>query len=79
MFNSAVICLIVAVVAALCGYGGLPDAEFAALAQHVFLIAVGGFVVTALSVITGIDEVALAGGNARHGDVAGLVQPDVKA
>jgi uncharacterized membrane protein YtjA (UPF0391 family) len=89
MFMSAVICLLVAVLAAVCGYGDLPSATTASLARHVFLIAIGGFVVTALSVIAGLDEVAStaadrpkaeqAEGILMRGNVARFAQPDVKA
>jgi uncharacterized membrane protein YtjA (UPF0391 family) len=89
MFMSAVSCLLIAVLAAVCGYGGLPSAATASFARHVFLIAIGGFVVAALSVIAGLDEVAptaadrvkaqQADGILMRGNVARLVRPDIKA
>ena len=56
MFIGAVICLFVAVVAALCGYGGVPDVGAAALAQHVFLLATVAFAIFAVAVIAGLDQ-----------------------
>ncbi len=90
MFMSAVICLLVGVLAAVCGYGGLPSAATANFARHIFLIAIGGFVVTALSVIAGLDNVApptaadrskaeQAGRILIRGNVARFARPDVKA
>ncbi len=54
MFYGAVLSLIVAVVAALFGYGGLPDATVATIAQHTFLIAIGLFAINAGGVILDI-------------------------
>ena len=51
MFSGAVTCLIVAVGAAVLGFGGLPDATAATFAQHIFLIAIGLFVISALAAI----------------------------
>jgi uncharacterized membrane protein YtjA (UPF0391 family) len=89
MFKSAVICLLVAGLAAVCGYGGLPSAATASFARHIFLIAIGGFVVTALSVIAGLDEAARtaadrpkaeqAEGILVRGNVARFAHPDIKA
>ena len=51
MFSGAVTCLIVAVGAAVLGFGGLADATAAAFAQHIFLIAIGLFAISAVAVI----------------------------
>lgn len=51
MFSGAVTCLIVAVGAAVLGFGGLPDATAATFAQHIFLIAIGLFAISAAAVI----------------------------
>jgi|HubBroStandDraft_2_1064218.scaffolds.fasta_scaffold1390227_1 uncharacterized membrane protein YtjA (UPF0391 family) len=56
MFAGAITCLLLAIVAAVCGYGGVPSATAAALAQHLFLIGVFGFVISAVAVILGLDE-----------------------
>jgi uncharacterized membrane protein YtjA (UPF0391 family) len=55
MFTGAIASLMIAVVAALFGYGGVPDATAATVAQHVFLIAIGLFVVSALVTILDVE------------------------
>jgi uncharacterized membrane protein YtjA (UPF0391 family) len=55
MFSGAVLSLIVAVIAAVVGYGGLPDATAATIAQHVFLIGIGLFVVNAVVAILEVE------------------------
>jgi uncharacterized membrane protein YtjA (UPF0391 family) len=49
-----VLSLIVAVVAALFGYGGMSDATTATIAQHTFLFAIGLFAINAGGVILDI-------------------------
>jgi uncharacterized membrane protein YtjA (UPF0391 family) len=51
MFNIAMTSLIIAMLAAILGYGGLPDATLASLAQHVFLAAIALFVISAIAEI----------------------------
>ena len=55
MFIGAMLSLIVAVVAALLGYGGLLDAIAATIAQRIFLIAIGLFAINAGGVILDIE------------------------
>lgn len=55
VFSGAIISLMVAVGAAVLGFGGLPDATAAIFAQHVFRIAIGFFVVSALVVILDLE------------------------
>lgn len=45
----------VSVGAAVLGFGGLPDATAATFAQHIFLIATGLFVISALVVILDLE------------------------
>ena len=51
MFSGAIISLIVAVLAAVVSYGGVPSAAAAVAAQHIYPVAVGLFVVTAMVTI----------------------------
>ena len=55
VFSGAIISLMVAVGAAVLGFGGLPDATAATFAQHIFLIATGLFVVSASVVILDLE------------------------
>jgi uncharacterized membrane protein YtjA (UPF0391 family) len=55
VFSGAIISLMVAVGAAVLGFGGLPDATAATFAQHLFLIATGLFVISALVVILDLE------------------------
>ena len=55
MFSGAIISLMVAVGAAVLGFGGLPDATAATFAQHIFLIAIGLFVISALVAILDLE------------------------
>jgi uncharacterized membrane protein YtjA (UPF0391 family) len=55
MFSGAVLSLIVAVIAALFGYGGMRDATVAVIAQHTFLIAIGLFAISAAGAILDIE------------------------
>ncbi|HLB97904.1 MAG TPA: hypothetical protein VJK90_09600 [Acetobacteraceae bacterium] len=51
VFSGAVISLFVALLAAVVSFGGLQDASAAATAWHVYLIAMGLFVVTSVVAI----------------------------
>jgi uncharacterized membrane protein YtjA (UPF0391 family) len=51
MFSGAIISLVVAVLSAIVTYGGVPNASAAATAQHVYFIAIGLFVVSAMVTI----------------------------
>jgi uncharacterized membrane protein YtjA (UPF0391 family) len=51
VFSGAVISLFVALLAAVVSFGGLQDASAAATAWHVYLIAIGLFVVTSVVAI----------------------------
>ncbi len=55
MFGCALTSLIVAVGAAFFGYCGLPDATAATIAQHIFLIAIGLFVICAVAAILDLE------------------------
>jgi uncharacterized membrane protein YtjA (UPF0391 family) len=55
VFSGAIISLMVAVGAAVLGFGGLPDATAATFAQHIFLIAIGLFVISALVAILDLE------------------------
>jgi uncharacterized membrane protein YtjA (UPF0391 family) len=55
MFSGAIVSLIVAVLAALVSYGGVPNATAAATAQHIGLIAIGLFVVSAMVTILDLE------------------------
>ena len=47
MFSGAIISLVVVLVAAFVSFGGLPNASAAAVAQRVYVIAIGLFVFSA--------------------------------
>lgn len=64
MFSGAVISLVVAVVAAIVSYGGVPNATAAATAQHIYLIAIGLFVISAVVTILDLEWPLQAGGGA---------------
>jgi uncharacterized membrane protein YtjA (UPF0391 family) len=51
MFSGAIISLVVALLAAIVGFGGLPNASAAAAAQHIYCIALGLFIVSAVVTI----------------------------
>jgi uncharacterized membrane protein YtjA (UPF0391 family) len=55
MFSGAIISLIIAVLAAVVSYGGVPNATAAATAQHIYLIAIGLFVVSAMATILDLE------------------------
>ena len=55
MFSGAIVSLMVAVGAAVLGFGGLPDATAATFAQYIFLIAIGLFAISALVVILDLE------------------------
>jgi uncharacterized membrane protein YtjA (UPF0391 family) len=55
MFVGAIISLIIAVLAALVSYGGIPNATAAVTAQHIGLIAIGLFVVSAVVTILDLE------------------------
>jgi uncharacterized membrane protein YtjA (UPF0391 family) len=64
MFSGAVISLIVAVLAAIVSYGGVPNASAAATAQHIYLIAIGLFVVSAVVTILDLEWPVQVGSDA---------------
>jgi uncharacterized membrane protein YtjA (UPF0391 family) len=55
MFTGAIISLVVALLAAIVGFGDLPNADAAFAAQHVYMIALGLFVVSAIVTILDIE------------------------
>jgi uncharacterized membrane protein YtjA (UPF0391 family) len=55
MFSGAVVSLIVALLAAVVNCGGLPNANAAAVAEHVYFIAIGLFVVSAVVTILDLE------------------------
>ena len=55
MFSGAIISLIVAVLAALVSYAGVPNATAVATAQHIGLISIGLFVVSAAVTILDLE------------------------
>jgi uncharacterized membrane protein YtjA (UPF0391 family) len=55
MFSGAIISLVVAVLAAVVTYGGVPSASAAATAQHIYFIAIGLFVVSAMVTILDLE------------------------
>jgi uncharacterized membrane protein YtjA (UPF0391 family) len=55
VFSGAVISLFVALLAAVVSFGGLQDASAAATAWHVYLIAMGLFVVTSVVAILDLE------------------------
>jgi uncharacterized membrane protein YtjA (UPF0391 family) len=70
MFSGAIISLVVAVLAAIVTYGGVPNASAAATAQHVYVIAIGLFVVSAMVTIFDLElphvRALFARGDSRH-------------
>lgn len=59
MFISAIVCLLLGFMAAVCGYGGLASTTSAVLAQHAFLLCLTGFGVCASMIIFGVDQAIL--------------------
>jgi uncharacterized membrane protein YtjA (UPF0391 family) len=55
MFSIAVTSLIIAMGAAILGYGALPDATLAYLVQHIFLAAIALFVISAVTEILDLE------------------------
>ncbi|HET6234585.1 MAG TPA: hypothetical protein VFE41_06405 [Acetobacteraceae bacterium] len=55
MFNCAIICLVVALLAAVVSFGGLLDVDAAIAAQHIYFIAIGLFVVSAMLTILDLE------------------------
>jgi len=55
VFSGAVVSLFVALLAAVVSFGGLQDASAAATAWHVYLIAMGLFVVTSVVAILDLE------------------------
>jgi uncharacterized membrane protein YtjA (UPF0391 family) len=51
LFNCAIICLVVALLAAVVSFGGPLDVDAAIAAQHIYFIAIGLFVVSAMLTI----------------------------
>jgi uncharacterized membrane protein YtjA (UPF0391 family) len=55
VFNCAIICLVVALLAAVVSFGGLLDVDAAIAAQHIYFIAIGLFVVSAMLTILDLE------------------------
>jgi len=55
MFSGAIISLVVAVLAAIVSYGGVPNATAAATAQHIGFVAIALFVISAMVTILDIE------------------------
>ena len=73
MFNCAIICLVVALLAAVVSFGGLLDADAAIAAQHIYLIAIGLFVVSAMLTILDFEvsrDIRVRMARASRGDSA---------
>ena len=81
MFSGAIVSLVVAALAAVVSYGGVPNAIAAATAQHIYLIAVGLFVVSAIGTILDLEPLhairALLTGT-ETGDRAAHATPDIR-
>lgn len=76
MFSGAIISLVVAVLAALVSYGGVPNATAAATAQHIYLIAIGLFVVSAVATILDLELPHAFRALLADNEGAELIQPD---
>jgi uncharacterized membrane protein YtjA (UPF0391 family) len=55
MFSVAITSLVVTLLAAVVSYGGVPNAAAAATAQHIYLIAIGSFVISAMATILDVE------------------------
>jgi uncharacterized membrane protein YtjA (UPF0391 family) len=70
MFATAIASLVVALIAAIFSYSGVPDATAAATAQHVHFVAMGLFVISAVATILELEPSrgvrALLAGDETH-------------